>query len=102
MIDGQVIDYYVTDYSYLPHVFFDGNSEVLTQGTNNNTYQFCTPYFYHARGAQDLMNYSGMAIANNIENLSMSQFIVMKEAIPQEQDYLEGINQPTESKHYRW
>ncbi len=94
LIDGEMIDAYPTDYTYLPHVFFDGNSEILTQGTSNSTYQFCTPYFYHARGAQDLMNYSGMAIANNIENLSMSQFIVMKEAIPQEQDYLEALTNP--------
>ncbi len=94
LIDGQVLSYEETDYTYLPHVFFDGNSEILTQGESNNTFQFCTPYFYHARGAQDLMNYSGMAIANNIENLSMSTFIVKKEALPQEDDYLEAITNP--------
>ena len=94
LIEDRVLSVEYTDYNYLPHVFFDGNSEILTQGTSNNTYQFCTPYFYHARGAQDLMNFSGMAIANSIENLQQSQFIVMKEAIPQEQDYIEAITNP--------
>lgn len=94
VIEDRILSTEVTDYCLLPHVFFDGNSEVLTQGSSNNTYQFTTPYFYHAKGAQDLMNFSGMAIANNIENLSMSQFIVMKEALPQEEDYLDAITNP--------
>lgn len=94
LVEDRILSYEETDYALLPHVFFDGNSEILTQGTSNNTYQFCTPYFYHARGAQDLMNYSGMAIANQIENMSQSQFIIMKEAIPQEEDYIDAITNP--------
>ncbi len=94
LIEDQVLSYEETDYTYLPHVFFDGNSEILTQGESNCTYQFCVPYYYHARGAQDLMNYSGMAVANNIENLSMSKWIIKKEAIPQEPDYIEAITDP--------
>lgn len=94
LIEDQILSYEETDYTFLPHVFFDGNSEILTQGTSNCTYQFCKPYYFHAKGAQDLMNFSGMAIANNIENMSMSKFIVKKEAIPQEQDYIEAITDP--------
>lgn len=94
LMQDQILDYEETDYTYLPHVFFDGNSEILTKDANNNTYQFTTPYFYHAKGAQDLMNFTGIAIANNIENLSMAQYIVKKEAIPQEQDYIDAITEP--------
>ena len=94
LMQDEILSYEETDYTYLPHVFFDGNSEILTADQNNNTYQFTTPYFYHARGAQDLMNFTGIAIANNVENLSMSQYIVKKEAIPQEQDYIDAITEP--------
>jgi len=91
-IDNQVLEYYETDYSYLPHVFFDGNSIVLTEGTGNTTYQMTRPYVYHAKGVQDLKNYAGIALANFLENMIQHKFIVKKEAIPQEMDYLEALN----------
>ena len=91
-IEDQVLEYKETDYSYLPHVFFDGNSILLTQGTSNNTYQMTRPYVYHAKGIQDMMNFGGQTICNSMENLIQHKFIVMKEAIPQEQDYLEALN----------
>lgn len=98
LVQDEILEYHETDYCYLPHVFFDGNSEILAQGTSNTTYQFTIPYFYHAKGAQDLMNFTGIAIANNIENLSMAQFIVKKEAIPQEEDYIDAITEPQVGK----
>ncbi len=92
LIQDQILEHNETDYSYLPHVFFDGNSINLTQGTNNNTYQMTRPYVYHAKGVQDMTNYAGQTICNSMENLIQHKFIVMKEAIPQEQDYLEALN----------
>lgn len=92
LVEDQVLEYHETDYTYLPHVFFDGNSINLTVGTNNNTYQMTRPYVYHARGIQDMTNYAGQTICNSMENLIQHKFIVMKEAIPQEQDYLEALN----------
>lgn len=92
LIEDQVLEYNETDYSYLPHVFIDGNSILLTQGTANTTYQMTRPYVYHAKGIQDMMNYGGQTICNSMENLIQHKFIVMKEAIPQEQDYIEALN----------
>ncbi len=92
LIEDQVLEYNETDYSYLPHVFVDGNSILLTQGTANTTYQMTRPYVYHAKGIQDMMNYGGQTICNSMENLIQHKFIVMKEAIPQEQDYIEALN----------
>lgn len=92
IIEDQVLEYNETDYCYLPHIFFDGNSILLTQGTNNNTYQMTRPYVYHAKGVQDMTNYAGQTVCNSMENLIQHKFIVMKEAIPQEQDYLEALN----------
>lgn len=91
-VESEVLEYEETDYTYLPHVFFDGNSIVLTQGTQNTTYQMTRPYVYHAKGIQDMMNFSGQTMCNSMENLIQHKFIVMKEAIPQEQDYLEALN----------
>lgn len=92
LIEDQILEYYETDYTYLPHVFIDGNSILLTQGTSNNTYQMTRPYIYHAKGVQDLKNFAGQCLANYLENLIQHKFIIKKEAIPQERDYLDAIN----------
>jgi hypothetical protein len=39
-----------------------------------------------------MTNYAGQTICNSMENLIQHKFIVMKEAIPQEQDYIEALN----------
>ncbi|HEY5236568.1 MAG TPA: portal protein, partial [Rhabdochlamydiaceae bacterium] len=93
-IQNQIIEYSDTDYCDLPHVFFDGNSETLSRQHSNTQYQFTKPYYYHAKGAQDMMNFMGIAIAAHVDNLSMSQFIVKEEAIPQQQDYIDAITDP--------
>lgn len=91
LIENQVLEYEETDYTYLPYVFIDGNSINLTQGTSNTTYQMTRPYVYHAKGIQDLKNFAGISLANYLENQIQSKFIVMKEAIPQEDDYIEAL-----------
>ena len=92
LVESTILEYEETDYTYLPHVFIDGNSILLTQGTSNCTYQMTRPYIYHAKGAQDLKNFAGMCTANYMENMIQHKFIIMKEAIPQEKDYLEALN----------
>lgn len=91
-VENEILEYEETDYSYLPHVFVDGNSIILTQGTNNTTYQMTRPYVYHAKGVQDMMNFGGQTLCNAMENLIQHKFIIKKEAIPQEQDYIEALN----------
>lgn len=91
-IESEILEYVETDYTYLPHVFMDGNSIILRQGTSNCTYQMTRPYVYHAKGIQDLKNFAGQSLANYLENMIQHKFIVKKEAIPQEQDYLEALN----------
>lgn len=92
LIEDEVLDYVETDYTYLPIVFVDGHSINLTMGTNNNTYQMTRPYVYHGKGIQDMVNFAGQSLCNSMENLIQHKFIVMKEAIPQEQDYIEALN----------
>ena len=91
LVKNKVLEYYETDYTYLPHVFFDGNSEILTRGVGNCSYQMTRPYIYNARGTQDLKNFAGQCWANYLENLTQAKYIIMKEAIPQEQAYIDMI-----------
>ena len=95
LIESQVIEYTETDYTYLPHVFFDGHSVVLSRGeSSSQSYQMTRPYVYHARGIQDLKNFSGQSLANYLQNAVQAKWIVMKEAIPQEKDYLAALTNP--------
>lgn len=92
LIENEILDYVETDYTYLPIIFVDGHSINLTKGTANETYQMTRPYVFHAKGIQDMVNFSGQSLCNSMENLIQHKFIVMKEAIPQEQDYIEALN----------
>jgi hypothetical protein len=92
LVENQVIDYAETDYTYLPHVFVDGNSIRLRKGSDGNTYQLTRPYVYHAKGVQDLKNFAGQTLAQNIKNMVQHKFIVKKEALPEEQVYLDALN----------
>lgn len=92
LVENAILEYTETDYGYLPLVFIDGNSILLTQGTSNCVYQMTRPYVYHAKGIQDLKNFAGQSLANFLENQIQHKFIIKKEAIPQEKDYLEALN----------
>ncbi|HEX4375272.1 MAG TPA: portal protein, partial [Puia sp.] len=95
LIEGQILEYSETDYTYLPHVFFDGHSIVLSRGeSSSQSYQMTRPYVYHARGIQDLKNFAGQTLANYLQNQVQHKFIVMKEAIPQEKDYIAALTNP--------
>lgn len=95
LIESQILAYKETDYTYLPHVFFDGHSILLSRGeSSSQSYQMTRPYVYHAKGIQDLKNFSGQSLANYLQNAVQAKWIVMKEAIPQEKDYLEALTNP--------
>ena len=89
-IENQVIEYEETDYSFLPLVFIDGNSLMIKTPRNGNIRQVTRPYVYHAKGAQRLKNYAGISLANEIENTVQHKFMVAKEALPKEEQFLEA------------
>lgn len=91
LCDNAILEYEETDYAYLPLVFVDGNSIILTSGKVNVTYQMTRPYIYHAKGTQDLKNFAGQALANYLQNMVQHKFIIKKEAIVQDADSLEAL-----------
>jgi len=88
-IETEVIEYSETDFTYFPLVFFDGNSIMLKNPkTSGAVQQMTRPYIYHAKGAQKLKNFAGITLANEMENIVQHKFIVAKEALPKEMDWL--------------
>lgn len=90
LIENQVLEYEETDFSYLPLVFIDGNSAMIQTPLNGNIRQVTRPYVYHAKGAQRLKNYAGISLANEIENTVQHKFMVAKEALPKEENFLDA------------
>jgi hypothetical protein len=90
VIESQVIEYEETDYSHLPLVFIDGHSLLIKTPINGNIRQVTRPYVYHAKGAQRLKNYAGISLANEIENTVQHKFMVAKEALPKEEQFLDA------------
>lgn len=87
-IENQVIEYAETDYEMLPLIFVVGTSAMVRTPKNGNVRQVCLPYVYHAKGAQRLKNYAGIALANEIENQMQHKIMVAKEALPKEEEFL--------------
>lgn len=81
--ESRVLEHTKTNYKYLPLVFFDGNSVDLKDTMNNSYGQMTRPFVYHAKGVQQLLNFSGQTIAAEIENMVQHKFIVSVEAIPE-------------------
>lgn len=90
-IENQVLKCEKTDYSYLPDVFADGDSVDLYDDNSGKIQQFTRPYIYHAMGAQNLKNLSTQALMNQIESVVQHKFIIKKEAIPEEEQYINNI-----------
>ena len=91
MIENRVLEFEETDFTFFPLVFFDGNSVLVKTPKNGNIRQVTRPYVYHAKSAQRLKNFAGISLANEIENIVQHKFVIKKEALPKEEDFLEAI-----------
>ena len=99
-IENQVLEYEETDYDMLPLVFVDGSSALVRNHKNGNIKQVCLPYVYHAKGAQRLKNYAGIALANEIESQVQHKVMVAKEALPKEEGWLEAYKDVQKASNY--
>jgi Phage P22-like portal protein len=91
MIENRVLEYTETDFTHFPLVFVDGNSILVKLPKNGNVRQVTRPYVYHAKSAQRLKNFAGISLANEIENIVQHKFVIKKEALPKEEDFLAAI-----------
>ncbi len=89
-VENMIISAEETEFTMLPLVFVDGNSVMIRAPKNANVRQMTRPYVYQAKGAQRLKNYAGISLANAIENEVQHKFMVAKEAIPKEEEFLKA------------
>ncbi len=90
LIENHLIEEVETDFEMLPLIYVDGSSVILKTPKNGNVRQYTRPYVYHARGAQRLKNYAGISWANEIENTVQHKFMVAKEALPKEEEFMQA------------
>ncbi|AXH77691.1 MAG: portal protein [Caudoviricetes sp.] len=97
----KILDKEDTDFTMFPLVFIDGNSvlirgqdtisgsgssaELGSDSDGGSTSQMCKPYVLHARDMQQMMNFAGQSMANEMENIVQHQYIVPVESIPEDQ-----------------
>lgn len=82
--EDKILSHAETSYKFFPLVFIDGNSVVLRENENGASMQMTRPFVYHAKGIQQLKNFSGQTVAAEIENMVQHKFMVPVEAIPEE------------------
>lgn len=89
-IENKMLSYKETNFKSLPLVYVDGNSILLRNGNSGSFIQKTRPYVYHAKGMQQLKNFAGQTLANELENMIQHKFKVAKESLPDEQSYLDA------------
>lgn len=89
-VENKMISYKKTNFKMLPIVFVDGNSVMLRNEPTGAYFQKARPYIYHAKGMQQLKNFAGQTLANELENMIQHKFKVAKESLPDEQSYLDA------------
>ena len=87
-----ILEHTVTAYKYFPLVFIDGNSVNIRKSESSASMQMTRPYVYHAKGIQQMKNFSGQTICSEIENMVQSKWKAAVESIPE--DYQEAYRNP--------
>ena len=82
--EDKVLSHEETSYKFLPLVFIDGNSVIIRDNENGASSQMTRPFVYHAKGVQQLKNFSGQTVAAEIENMVQHKFMVALESIPED------------------
>lgn len=82
--ETEIISEEQTYHRFLPLVFFDGNSKEIRDSEGGNTYQMTRPLVYQAKGIQQLKNFAGQCLGQEMENLVQHKFKVSIESIPED------------------
>lgn len=81
--EKEIIETVHTDYTYLPLVFFDGNSQIIKKNDKSPSKQMTRPYLYNAKGIQKMKNFAGQTLGAEIEGMIQHKFKVALESIPE-------------------
>lgn len=91
---AEILEEEDTDYTFLPIVFFDGNSVKFTKSDTSATEQKTRPLIYNCIGSQTLKNFSGISMANEIEMTSQAKYVIKQEALPDDEERVNDIINP--------
>jgi len=89
IIETQILKREETDYTIFPLIFADGNSEII-QDDDNTIHQLTRSYIKNAKGMQDLMNFAGNTMGQELSNIIQHQFTIAEEALPKQTKYKEA------------
>lgn len=92
IMETKILEEKDTLFKYNNLVYVDGDSVIIQDEDNANMEQFTKPYIYHAEGLQRLINFTGQVIANDFENMVQHKFMIAEEALPSQEEALEGWN----------
>lgn len=82
--DTKILSVNKTIYSYLPLVFFDGDSKYIKDESSGSMKLMTRPYAYRAKGIQQIINFAGQTAGGEMENMVQHKFKVSVEAIPED------------------
>lgn len=93
LVEDQFIEKPVdTDYSFLPLVFFDGNSAVLKGKQKTRS------YIVNAKGPQRLKNLAISSMVDAFENARNSTVMIANESLPTKTEYQQAWLNPQKAK----
>lgn len=84
VMETDILEVNETNQTYLPLVFFDGNSSVIKDAEGSQAKQHTRPYIYNTVGTQRLKNVSGQTLANELQTMVQAKWMAPKEGIPPE------------------
>lgn len=88
---SKILSYTETNWTYLPLVFADGNSQYIREdGESSDMKQVTRSYFQHAKDAQILKNIAGQSLANELEGLVQQKWIAPLQGIPNNDVYADA------------
>lgn len=80
----EVLSHDETFYPMLPLIFIDGNSVMIQNTEGGQLEQLTRPYIYHAEGIQELHNYAGQAVGQELLTMPQQRFMIPVEGIPKQ------------------
>lgn len=78
----EILEYVKTDYSYLPLIYFDGDSKLLDQDDQGSVRQVIRSCIHNALDAQQFKDVVGRVLAAKISNFDDLDWMIAEEAKP--------------------